>query len=149
MLKQLNVLKNMRIWMKNGLVILLMVIPVVSLLYFFLSSKQETITFARQESLGVEYLVPLQRLLDHVVQHRGSMALQLAGDKSESKRLVSVREAIEKDLQTLEAVDQRVGKQLGTLEKRTALAKRWQDLHQRVPTLTPEQSSENHTLLVK
>src|SRR5437879_3046681 len=98
MLKQLNVLKNMKIWMKNGLVILLMVIPIVSLLYFFLSSKQETITFARQEILGVEYLVPLKGLLDHVAQHRGLTALQLAGDKSESERLSSMREAIEKDL---------------------------------------------------
>jgi len=121
MLKQLNVLKNMKLWMKNGFVILLMVIPIVSLLYFFLSSKQETITFARQEILGVEYLVPLKGLLEHVAQHRGLTALQFAGDKSAQGQLASVREAIEKDLQALETVDQRVGKQLGTTEKRTAL----------------------------
>lgn len=148
MLTQLNVFKNMPIWMKLGTITLLMSIPIVSLLYFFLSTRQEAIVFAQKELTGVEYLKPLKNLFEHLPQHRGLVAASLAGQGEQKERLASMQNAIETDLKTLDGVDQRLGKTLETTDKLQGLAKGWQELKRQAFDLKAAESLERHTRLV-
>ncbi|MGE3541024.1 MAG: methyl-accepting chemotaxis protein [Candidatus Tectimicrobiota bacterium] len=148
MLSQRNPLKNLPIWMKLGTITLLMSIPLVSLLYAFVSARQEAIALVRQELLGVEYLVPLKSLYEHLPQHRGLVAASLAGQSDQKDRLFAVQQTIEADFKALEALDQRLGKALDTTALLRELGRRWQEVKRQALEMKPAESFERHTQLI-
>ena len=79
MQKCLTLFRDMPIGMKVGAITCLLFIPIVSLLYSFLSTRQEAIAFAHKELLGIEYLASLKNLYEHMPQHRGLVAMHLGG----------------------------------------------------------------------
>ena len=85
MQKCLTLFRDMPIWMKVGAITCLLFIPIVSLLYAFLSIRQEAIAFAQKELWGIEYLAPLKNLYEHLPQHRGLVAMHLGGQGAERK----------------------------------------------------------------
>jgi twitching motility protein PilJ len=125
-----------------------MFIPIVSLLYSFLSTRQEAIAFAQKELLGVAYLAPLKNLYEHVPQHRGLVAMLLEGQVEQKDRIISVQAAIDSDFKALEAVDQQLGKTLNTTEKLQTLSRHWQEVKRRGLESKPTESFEQHTQLI-
>jgi methyl-accepting chemotaxis protein len=148
MLKRLTLCRDMPIWMKVGAITFLMFIPIVSLLYSFLSTRQEAIAFAQKELLGVEYLAPLKNLYEHVPQHRGLVAMHLGGQGEQKGPILSVQAAIDTDFKALEAVDQKLGKALNTTEKLHTLSRHWQEVKRRGLESKAAESFEQHTQLI-
>jgi methyl-accepting chemotaxis protein len=125
-----------------------MFIPVISLLYSFLSTRQEAIAFAQKELLGVEYLAPLKNLYEHMPQHRDLVAVHLGGQGEQKDRIFSVQAAIDTDFKALEAVDQKLGKTLNTTEKLQTLSRHWQEVKRRGVESKAAESFEQHTQLI-
>ncbi len=148
MLKRLTLFRDMPIWMKVGAITCLMFIPIVSLLYSFLSTRQEAIAFAQKELLGIEYLASLKNLYEHMPQHRGLVAMHLGGQVEQKDRIVSVQVAIDSDFKALEAVDQKLGKTLNTTEKLQTLSRHWQEVKRRGLESKAAESFEQHTQLI-
>src|SRR5205823_2465288 len=148
MLKRLTLFRDMPIWMKVGAITCLMFIPIVSLLYSFLSTRQEAIAFAQKELLGIEYLTPLKNLYEHMPQHRGLVAMYLGGQVEQKERILSAQTAIDTDVKALEAVDQKLGKTLNTTEKLQTLSRHWQEVKRRGLEAKAAESFEQHTQLI-
>src|SRR5262249_16998378 len=148
MLKRLTLFRDMPIWMKVSAIACLMFIPIVSLLYSFLSTRQEAIAFAQKELLGVAYLAPLKNLYEHVPQHRDLVAILLEGQVEQKDRIISVQAAIDSDFKALQAVDQQLGKTLNTTEKLQTLSRHWQEVKRRGLESKPTESFEQHTQLI-
>jgi methyl-accepting chemotaxis protein len=148
MLTSLNTFKNLPIWMKQGLITLLILVPLVGLLYGFLTAQQESIAFAQKELRGVEYIVALKSLFVHLPQHRGLAAAILTGSPEQKDRLLIVQASIDADFKAIEAVDQRLGNALDTTAKLQAITQRWQELKLKGLDLKPAESFEQYTQLV-
>ena len=148
MLKSLNTFKNLPIWMKQGLITLLVLVPLVGLLYGFLTAQQGSIAFAKKELHGVEYIVALKSLFAHLPQHRGLAAAILTGSSEHKDRLLIVQASLDADFKAIEAVDQRLGNVLDTTAKLQAITQRWQELKLKGLDLKPAESFEQYTQLV-
>ena len=66
-------------------------VPIVFLLYLFVSQTNKDINFADKELRGTEYLRVTRKLLEHVPQHRALLAEQIGGN-------TAVRSAVLREL---------------------------------------------------
>lgn len=146
--RQRTLFKNLPIWMKLALTILLVLVPLIGLLYALLALKHEAIVFAQQERHGIEYLVPLKRLVEHLPQHRDLAAVVLAGATDQKDRLLALQATIEADFKALSAVDQQLGRVLETSASLRALLQRWQEVQQKTLDNRPTQNAEQHAQLL-
>src|SRR5436190_24157596 len=109
-----RVKKALRIPVKLGLIVALLLVPLGLLIYDFSVASSADIGFAEREIRGVEYLAPVRRLLQHVAQHRDLSVLVLSGDMSEEASRKAREGEIEADLRALVGVDARLSATLGT-----------------------------------
>ena len=61
----LNTLKYLQKFLLIGLIF---VLPLVVVMYLLITEVNLKVTFAQKERKGIEYIVPLERLLNHVQQ---------------------------------------------------------------------------------
>ncbi|MBM3225320.1 MAG: HAMP domain-containing protein [Candidatus Tectomicrobia bacterium] len=148
MLTSITRFKHLPIWMKLGLIALLILLPLGGLLYGFLAAKQADIAFAEKELRGVEYLAPLKSLLENLQQHRDFVAAILGGNPDQKDRLLSTQAAIDTHVRTIEAIDQRLGKTLDTSTRLRALVQRWRDVQLKSLDLRFAESFEQHGQMI-
>jgi len=118
--------KALRIPVKLGLIVALLLVPLGLLIYDFSVASSADIGFAEKEIRGVEYLAPVRRLLQHVAQHRDLSVLVLSGDAAEEASRKARELEVEADLKALAAVDGRLGATLGTAGLVKSLTAGWQ-----------------------
>ncbi len=140
----------LRIPVKLGLLVALLLIPLGLLLYQLTVTSNTAIDFGRREILGVEYLRPLRTLYEHVGQHRGLAGLVLAGDTArEADRAAKARQ-IEADLTAVSEVDGRLGRDLGTSAQAEGVRRSWEAVRDQVKLrgLDAPGSYTEHTALL-
>lgn len=147
----LTYVKNRPLGVKLSLITGLMCIPIVSLLYAFLSTRQETITLTRQELMGVAYLKPATQLLDRMIPYRDLLAVHLTVPLDQKDRLLlfNFQADINDALKTLGTTDQHLGSALSTTGLMSRFTQRWQDVQQPRTALTPKESLEQHAELIQ
>ena len=148
MMKRLILFRDMSMRRKVGIISLGMCILIVGLLYDSLSTRQEAISFIQKELVGVKYLSSLRSLWEHLPQHRSLMATYAGGQADQKERLASLRTTIDADLQSLEAIDQKLGPTLETAARFKTILQGWQALKQRDFDLKPAESFEQHSQLI-
>lgn len=140
--------RNVKIWQKLTLVGILAAIPLAALIGLYISKSNEQVARTRAEMAGLEYVTPLRNLLEKLPQHRAAASALLNGDASMRSTLMNLQAQVETAVGQVDAVDQQVGRQLGTVASWDAARVRWQDIKRRVQTLTPEESTRLHTELI-
>ncbi len=141
-------IRNMKIWQKLVLAGVLAVIPVVMLTVLFLQSRNEQITRTQAELAGLEYVTPMRQLLERLPQHRSAASAFLSGDTSVGPMLMNVQAQVDGAVGVLTQLEERRGRGLGTTASWDSIRVRWQDLAQRVRSLSPEESNTRHTALL-
>ncbi len=141
-------IRNMKIWQKLVLAGMLAVIPVVMLTVLFLQSRNEQITRTESALAGLEYVTPMRQLLERLSQHRSAASAFLSGDASVGPMLMSVQAQVDQSVGVLSQIEQRRGRGLGTTASWESIRVRWQDLAQRVRSLSAEESNARHTALL-
>jgi methyl-accepting chemotaxis protein len=141
-------LRNLKIWQKLILVSVLGALPVVTLIYLYVSSRNEQIARTQTELSALKYIVPLRALLEHVPQHRTMANALLYGDVSLRDTRLNLEAQIESDVTAVDAVDQQLGESLGTRSSWDTIKIRWRDLKGRVLTLSVAESYSRHTQLI-
>lgn len=145
--------RNMRISWKNGLVVVLMLIPIVSLLGVVLTGTQRIRATTARELRGVEYLGPLYELSQHLPIHRGLAQSAAQGNAKDKEPLPALQGLIDGAFKTLQAVDEKLGKEFTTGDKVAQLVRTWGELQRHVRDLkvgqaAVEQSFEEHALVI-
>ncbi len=141
-------LKNWKIWQKLTAIAVVMGLMIPVLLYLAVSARNEDISFARQESLGGRYLGPLTLLYAKLPEHRGRTNTLLAGDGGQREPIATLRSRIDKDFETLAAIDREAGAALGSTEAFSAIRQGWEALKSGGQPMTSEQSFAAHTQLI-
>ncbi len=101
-----------RISTKLALVGLSFTLPIATMLSLMMAAKQKDINFASQETLGISYQRPLEKIMDGLSQHRLTVQRSRAGDSGAVEQLNKVRQNLQIYLQDLDAVDASIGPSL-------------------------------------
>lgn len=101
-----------RISTKLALVGLSFTLPIATMLSLMIAAKEKDINFATQETLGISYQKPLEKIMDALSQHRIALQRARAGDAVSADRLRSISQNLQQHLQDLDAVDSRIGPSL-------------------------------------
>lgn len=141
-------IRNMKIWQKLVLAGALAVIPVIMLAVLFLQSRNEQIARTQSELAGLEYVTPMRQLLERLPQHRSAAGVLLNGDASAGPVLTNVQAQVDEAVAAVSAIEKRSGRQLGTTASWDSIRIRWQDLKERVRSLSAEESGTRHTQLL-
>jgi hypothetical protein len=112
MLQSINVLKNMKVGLKLGLVIFFMVIPIMSLIALLFSNEQKSLQATRSELNGIEYLGYLKDISLYIPQHSDLNKLYVSGDRSQEERMGNLQLRIDQAFQTLAAAEAEYGETL-------------------------------------
>jgi serine phosphatase RsbU (regulator of sigma subunit) len=134
---------------KFTLISLLFVLPLALVMFLLVSEIENGIDFARTEVAGDVYLRPLSKLLQDLPEHNRLAYAYLAGDVSVRRGdLLGIQSQIDDDVRSLESMDQRLGVLLKTSGRFDALRTNWQDLKDKLVSLSPGQSSDLHSRLI-
>jgi len=141
-------LNNLKVWHKLLLVTGLLSLPILALLYFFVEARERQIVHSRQEIEGLDYIVNLRPVLEHLTQHRETSLAILNGDESKRDLLDTLRKRIDSDIATLDVVDDRLGKPLRLSGNWQSLKASWRQLQPQAIAIFPKDSATRHTALV-
>ena len=117
--------------------------------------KSLSIDFAKTEIVGVKYYIPVRALFQHLQQHRWLSAVTLspAADASTKEKRAAKQQAVEADIQAIDAVHAQYGSAL--TDSGESVGKLWTNYKQQLQTLfrdlgtmTAEESTRRHTALM-
>ena len=152
-------LHNLKIWQKLAMIGLAFSLPIAVLLFLVIKGINDNIRFSQWEKYGNEYQRPLEKLLEHIAQHRLLAQRSLSGDEWLKGELASKQVHIEEDFEALVRVNRRLGATLQITDEGLAKRKRehdrpttmqreWQELKTQLASLTPGTSNDLHTHLI-
>lgn len=104
---------------KFSLIVSFFVIPIVILVYFWLPNINSAIDLAKRESIGIEYIAQVSKMLRNVQQHRGATNAFLSGDVSYKQIILDREKDIAKNIIDIDNIDAGIGLEL-------LLTKEWQ-----------------------
>src|SRR5690349_18195925 len=115
-------IRKARISRKLLMISLTYSLPIAVMVCLIISGINKDITFARMEHFGDEYQRPLEQLLQSVPRHGLLAHAVLSGDARLQDQLNAEQARVDKAVETLDAVDRRLGTTLQFTDE--ALAKR-------------------------
>ncbi|OMH32139.1 methyl-accepting chemotaxis protein [Motiliproteus sp. MSK22-1] len=148
LLSRLNIFSGLRLWQKLSMTIAIILIPLFALLYLLLHSQNEAINAAQKEVLGIEYIIPLRVMQQHMAEHRGRYAALLSGDTSQSDQLSSLQNLIQDQVVKIDRLDEEYGPQIGLVNEWQTLKNQWLALNERLPGLDAEDNFSQHSQLI-
>jgi uncharacterized phage infection (PIP) family protein YhgE len=96
-----TVLMNKFSCSKKMLIIsLAFIIPLVTTYYFLFSEQMIAISFAQKEQRGLEYIIPLRQLIQHIPELRGMTNGFLTGNKIFKEKILAKRRQITEEFST-------------------------------------------------
>jgi len=140
--------RNLKLWQKLAIAGALAAIPMFTLMFLFLRSRDEQIARTRDELAGMDYVLSVRNLLEHLPRHRSAASAVLNGDHSMRGELLEAQSQVENAVAAVDLADKKSGKELGTTATWDSIRLRWADLKSRVLNLSPEESYGRHTRLI-
>ena len=136
-----SLLGRLKYAQKFALIGLTLLIPLVLFMVLYISQTNAQIGLSEKERLGLEYIVTVRKMLEHVPQHRGMSVALLSGDAGFKEKMIAKQGEIEEDIKVLDGVDRKLGADLKTQEKWSGIKTKWQDLKGKVFGLSPRTAS--------
>ena len=106
----------MKVWQKLSMIGAAFSLPIAVLLVLMVSGINYHIGFADAEVAGNEYQRSLEGLLEHLSEHRLLAQTLAAADRNGAAEIKETELRVDSDLDSLEAVDRRLGKLLLTAQ---------------------------------
>ena len=146
-MRNFNILKDLKVRTKLGLVVLCMAIPIVSLMIFLFSSQQKAIRATKGELYGIEYVSKTLNLLTYIAQSHNIIKLSKSGDRFQEDNLVSIHDKVDNELRRLQGIDSIYSKHFKVQDKIDSLVKDWVLIKEGWEGMGPLEMSETHANL--
>jgi len=147
-MQRMNMLNNIKLSRKLGIVIVALIIPIVGLMSMLYMELNKSITSDTMETYGVEYIKPLQRLAVNIAQHRGMTNSLLNGDESFRSKLTQKRQLIDNAIKAVETTHSRLGEILKVDKLWQDFKSDWSQLSTASENMKASQSFKQHSKLV-
>jgi methyl-accepting chemotaxis protein len=142
-------LMNRLTYPKKFALVGLVVVPIIlAMTYQLFEHLDSSIQATEKERLGIVYIKPVRTIVEIMQRHRGLSSRYLNGDASAKEKILDQQHQLESAIKTLDAVDAKLGDTLRTTQKWNALKTKWADLKNKVFSLSPKDSFNQHTALI-
>jgi methyl-accepting chemotaxis protein WspA len=142
-------MRNLKVWQKLALIGVIFLIPFALVTRKMVSAMQTLgVDFAAQELRGLELARPALTLIKDLQQHRDVATLVLNGDAAYRGRLESIRAEVQRDLTAIDEVNHRVGTDLHSTTRWTAIRAAAAELLVKTAGLSAEESVARHSRLI-
>lgn len=128
---------------------ILFILPVALLFYTEFSENNKWTSFTQKERIGLKYNHALRILLEDMMHHRGMSNAYLSGDSSFSDDIKAEHSRIEGDIKAIDLLNKKYGKLLKTGDRWNAFKTLWNKGEYTEYALSPDESFESHTALIK
>lgn len=139
---------NLTIRRKLFLIALVAAVPTAVLLFIVLTGQAADLNAAQQERQGVEFIVPVQKLLQDVQLHRDQASAFLAGEQSFGSQLNDSAAAVDVDLKAVLAADKKYGGRFHTHDRVNTIKQAWETLSAGTNGVTQQDSFTQHRNLI-
>ena len=133
---------------KMLLISIAFITPLVITLFLLISQQMISIKLAKNEQLGVEYIIPVRQLIQHLPEHRGMTNAYLSGNLSFKEKILSKRTELASDIRLIDDIDKRLGKQLGTTAQWNSIKMHWRRLESDAFNSASTEIFSRHTQLI-
>jgi len=148
LMQRLNLLNNVKLSRKLGIVILALIIPIVGLMALLFNELNKTVNDDTLKTYGVEYIKPLKHLAVNVAQHRGMTNALLGGDESFQSKLLQKRQQISDAIDAVEIIHARFGETLDMNQRWQSFKSDWSQLSLAAENMKASKSFAQHSVLV-
>ncbi len=139
---------NLTIRRKLLLIAMVAAVPTAVLLFVVLTGQAADLNAAQQERQGIEFIVPVQKLLQDVQLHRDQASAFLAGEQSFRSQLDDSAAAVDADFRAVLAVDKKYGGRFHTHDDVSGLKRAWDAISASSQSASQQDSFAQHTQLV-
>ncbi len=122
--------------------------PLLITSYFLVSEQMIAIEFAEKELAGVEYILPVRQLIQHLPEHRGMTNAYLSGNENFKAKILAERKLLAEDIRLIDEMDQRLGSQLGTTAPWNNIKNAWNRLETEAFNKPAKDVFNQHTQLI-
>jgi len=133
---------------KMLLISIAFITPLIITLYLLVSEQMVAVKFAENEITGIEYIVPVRRLIQHFPEHRGMTNAYLAGNESFKAKVLAKRKQLAEDIRLVDEVDQRLGAKFGTATQWNRIKGTWSRLETEAFNGPAKEVFARHTALI-
>lgn len=144
----LRLLSRVRVGWRLTLAIAVLLAPLLVLSIGYVQTKIDAIRVAALEKESLAYLVPLNRLMRHLADHRGLTSLYLRGGAAVLPNIRDAEQEIDQDLAQLERMDARLGSTLKTRERSASIKSIWSAFKATSQKVSADESFALHTALI-
>jgi len=120
-----QVLNRLKLWQKLGWLVLAMAIPAVLVGFFYLRLADSQVSQVRDELNGARYLQALSAAEGEMLTHRSRAFVFLSGDQARKADVLAQQDEVDKQIAALDAIDARIGKQLGVSDTWQSVKSEW------------------------
>ena len=141
----IKLMHSLKCLQKFTLIGLIFIFLITGIIYLLFTGVNRWIDFAKKEKLGLDYIIPITRLMKNVQEERGMMNAYLNGDVSFRQKLINNQTEINREINIVNAIDNKIGKDLKTTKEWNKIKNELQGLQKKLFKLTPQQSFTLHT----
>ena len=102
----------------------------------------------RQMALGVRYINHIEKILEHLPQHRGMANTFLNGDKSFLEKMTGMQQTLEQDIKTIDQYHAQHTVHTDILARWQTIKNGWSNLKHDLQSLSASESFERHSALI-
>ncbi len=141
------ILNRLRYPQKFLLITALFALPLGVVMAFFMSVVEHDIEFSRREKMGVEYIRPLDDVVQHIQQHRALTVAFLSGAHDFKEKYEAKQLEVEADIRRVDAMDKRLNRVLDSSAGWNLIKDHWLELKASING-SPETMADKHRALV-
>ncbi len=134
---------------KMLLISLAFIIPLVVTFYMLIKEQRAIIHFVEKEQQGLEYIIPLRQLLQHLPEHRGLTNRYLSGDSSVKNLIDNKRQLIAQDIEQVDKIDKQLGRELNVSSQWQTLKNSWKHLEKNAFNGPKQEIFNQHSQLIE
>ena len=139
-----NLMNKLRYSHKFALISIIFLALVTGILFLVLRINRD-IDFTRKEIKGSEYITSLISLLTLFQEHRSYSYSYLLGHEYFLNRLKQVNAEINVNMEKLDSLDAKYGRELKTSSRWSGIKRNWNELNKNNLNLNPEENFHRHT----
>ena len=144
----IGLMNRLRYPVKFAIIFLIVLIPLVILSLSLINSINKGVTILKHERIGLEYIKTVRQPIEHLQQHRGMVAAYHNGATEFQSRIMQKRPVIDKKLEELKEIDNKLGEQLGTNGIMDDLNRQWVNIKTNAMTMTGAESIRAHSTMI-
>ena len=143
------ILNKLKFTWKFALIFTLYLIPVAYVVFISLTEHTKAIDVAELERDGLQYMVSLRPLFEHMAQTRGMTNAYLNGNSDLLQKINARRSIVNKELSTLLNVDAQLSDVLKTGSLAKAIQDDWSSVTKNAFAMEPAKAFAAHTAVIE